>query len=92
MEVKIKLKIKDVEIELSREDAQELRDILNGLVAKEKEYIPYPITYPITYPVYPDPYPHRPWSPWYGEHWDVTWSGTSNNALPAEMSICLNNI
>jgi len=54
MDIKIKLKIKDVEIELDRKELKELQSILNELFPKEKEYIYYP---------------YRPlgvtWCPWY---------------------------
>jgi len=52
MELKIKLKVKNKEIELTKEEAQELVETLRDIFGKEKEYIPY---YPYTYPWY------RPW-------------------------------
>jgi hypothetical protein len=42
MEIKLKLKVKDVEIELSQEDAKELRDALNSLVGKPEVIREYP--------------------------------------------------
>lgn len=74
MEVKIKLKIKDVEIELNRKEAKELKDILNDLVGREKEYIPYPEPYP----VYPNP-----WYPVY-DKWEITWGMTTDNKTQSE--------
>jgi hypothetical protein len=43
MEVKLKIKVKDVEIELSKNDAEELRKLLNDLCGERviKEYVPY---------------------------------------------------
>ncbi len=70
MEIKIKLKIKDVEIELTEKEAKELKEILNEIypekeikVIKEKEYIPYPYYPPII--INPEPYK------W--DQWEVTW-------------------
>lgn len=51
MDLKIRLKIKDVEIELDKKELKELKDILNELFPKEKEYISYPVYYRI-YPWY----------------------------------------
>ncbi len=45
MEVKIKLKIKDVEIELSVDEAKELEKILRAISGKEKPIWNPPITY-----------------------------------------------
>lgn len=63
MEVKIKLKIKGVEIELDLKETEQLKRILENItgreVIKEKEYVPYP---------YPEPYR------WRYPYWDVTWS------------------
>jgi hypothetical protein len=46
MELKIKLKVKDKEIELTKDEALELKDLLDKLCAQKTEYIPY-------YPYYP---------------------------------------
>jgi hypothetical protein len=65
MEVKLKLKVKDIEIELSVDEAKKLRDTLEWLVGaavlKEPEYIPYPVE------------PYRPW--WYRWPW---WCDATN--------------
>lgn len=46
------IKFRGVTIEgMSIEELQELRDLLNTLVGKEKEYVPYPV-YPN--PIYPN--------------------------------------
>jgi len=63
MELKIKLKIKDVEIELDKKELKELKNILDELFPKEKEYIYYPTYYPI-YRTYP--------------YWEVTYTTASN--------------
>jgi hypothetical protein len=67
MELKIKLKIKDIEIELDKKDLKELKNILDELFQKEKEYIYYPITYP-TIPYYTKPY-YRKYP-----YWEVTYT------------------
>jgi hypothetical protein len=41
--VKIKLKIKDIEIELDRNEARELKNFLNELFGKEVKYWPHVI-------------------------------------------------
>lgn len=43
MEIKLKLKIKDIEIELSEKEVYELRDIIKLLFPEEKQiqYVPY---------------------------------------------------
>lgn len=42
MEIKLKLKIKDTEIELSEKEVGELRDIMDRLFPKQRtEYVPY---------------------------------------------------
>ena len=62
MELKIKLKVKDVEIELTKDEALELKDLLDKLCTQKTEYVPYYPTYPIQ--------PTYPWSPWYtGTPW-----------------------
>ena len=58
MEVKIKLKIKDVEIELSTEEAKELAGILQGLTREKEVNITYPYigTWPYRYTPVVTPY------------------------------------
>lgn len=68
MEVKVTIKVKNIEIkDLTLDEVKELRDILSKIVdkdtIKEKEYIPYPYIV--------EPYPCRWWKP------IVTWDGTS---------------
>jgi len=42
MELKLKLKVKDVEIELTTEEAKKLAQLLAGLVGEKRvEYVPY---------------------------------------------------
>ena len=41
MELKIKLKVKDVEIELTEDEALELKDLLDKLCTQKTEYMPY---------------------------------------------------
>lgn len=72
-EIKIKLKVKNVEVELSLEEVRELAGILQRLTG-EKEYIPSYPTYPI-YPTYP-PWPTHPF-------WYVT-TGTGDNITISE--------
>ncbi len=56
MEVKLKLKIKDVEIELSEKEVGELRDILKKLFPEPSiTYVPY--------------YPYKWVDPWSYGHW-----------------------
>ena len=66
MELKIKLKVKDVEIELTKDEAVELKDLLDKLCTQKTEYVPY-------YPQYPVQ-PTYPWSPWYT---GTPWPGTT---------------
>lgn len=54
MEIKLKLKVRDVEIELTRTEAIELKKLLNELTGKEiireKEYAPWwPYSWPYHY-------------------------------------------
>ena len=59
MELKLKLKIKDIEFELTEEEARELYNSLDNIYGNEKAIYPiYPIN-PIVIPNYP------PYSPWY---------------------------
>ena len=69
---KIKLKLKDREIELTAAEAREIHGELSELfkvAEKQKEYVPMP--YPV-YPTYPiiiereDPYWRKPYVTWYG--------------------------
>ena len=65
MEIKLKLKIKDVEIELSKDEAKELVKLLEGLTGEKIiEYRGY------WYPYWPV-YPSTPW---------VTWTDTSTTS------------
>ena len=64
MELKIKLKVKNKEIELTKEEAQELVETLRDIFGKEKEYVPY------------YPYRYREW--WEYPYWEksfpkITW-------------------
>jgi hypothetical protein len=58
MEVKVVIKLKDIEITLTQQEAQELRDILAELVNGEKVYVP--LVQPIYYPA-----PLPPWGTWF---------------------------
>ena len=40
MDITIKIKVKDVEIELSLDEARKLKDVLEGLTEKRIEYVP----------------------------------------------------
>ena len=68
MEITIKLKVKGVEIKLTRQEAKELADALDGLTGTERWHvIPYyPGTIPVpwypTYPTYPWPYTPFVWT------------------------------
>ena len=57
MEVKITLKIKDISIELNKEELDELYEVIKAL--KGETYIPYPYPMPIIEP-YPQPYYYQP--------------------------------
>ena len=63
MDITIKLKVKGIEIELTRQEAKELADALDGLTGTERwRVIPYePLPWYPTYPTYPT-YPDLPWS------------------------------
>lgn len=60
MDVKVKLKLKNVEVELSVEEAKELKNILEGILCEQPtiKIVPY----------YVPSYPSVPWWPW------TTWS------------------
>lgn len=69
MEIKIKIKVKDVELEVSKEDLKELYDFLKGLFEERTvdHWIPYP-----TYPTYP----RNPWITYTdtaGNEWKEQW-------------------
>ena len=65
--VSIKLRIKGKEIDLTLEDAKELRDALNKVFAEPvtiKEYVPYTPYIPYI------PYePYKPYEPWIQPYW-----------------------
>jgi hypothetical protein len=66
MEIKLKLKIKDVEIELSEKEVTELRDIIERLFPKQSiQYVPY--------------YPYTWTTPWIREPWIIYRNGSGNN-------------
>ena len=69
MDITIKLKVKGIEIELTRQEAKELADALDGLTGTERwrviPYEPMPIPWYQTYPAYPT-YPG----------WGTPWDGT----------------
>lgn len=67
MNVTIKIKMKNVEVELTQQEALELRDILDKLCGGEKVVI----STPYYVPVYP--YPH----PWYQGTWTVSSDNTT---------------
>ncbi len=67
MEVKIKLKIKDIEIELDKSELEELKNILNDLTGRRREYI----LHPGLYPAYLGPYPR--FKDWESGTWELTW-------------------
>ncbi len=77
MEIKLKLKVKDVEIELTAEEARELRDVLGGLVG-EKEVIVYPW--------------YNPWStvnPWSKP--EITWTCSNTDGEKREDVTTISN-
>ena len=63
MEIRLKLKVKDVEIELSREEMKELKDALDELLGAkvEKEYYPVYPYYPYNPPIITYERPLRYW-------------------------------
>lgn len=74
MEIKLNLKIRDTEIkDLSLDEIKELRDILDKLVTKEKEYIPYN-----PYPVY-IPSVWRDWEVTFDDHTTTRYPNTGND-------------
>jgi len=85
MEAKIKLKIKDVELELTEEEAKELKDILErltGMRIEIKERIIERDRYPWYYPIWVD-------TPKY-ERWEITCGTTGMGAPPFNepISVC----
>jgi len=66
MDLKVKIKIKDVEIELDKKELKELKDILEDLFSEKKiGYVPYPY-YPTYYPTYPYYRTYPYWEVTYG--------------------------
>ena len=72
MEAKIKLKVKDVEIELSIDEAKELKQILEGLTGKE-----------IVREVHHDHWHESFHDWWYRRYPEVTWSCKTDNTSNA---------
>ena len=69
---KIELVVNDKKIELTINEAMELKDLLNKTFEKEKvEFVPYPV-YP-SYPVYP--WWHDPYKITYTTEWATSCSG-----------------
>lgn len=71
MEIKLKLKVRDVEIELTKDEAIKLKELLDGLtgkeIIKEKEYVPW--------------YPYR-WYPYYTQtYWDTYTTTATGNTM-----------
>ena len=73
MTVTIKIKFKNVDLELTKEEASELASVLGGLVHKDTPW----------YPIYVSPwYPTRPYLYW---KWDTTsWDITSGATYTVE--------
>lgn len=72
MEAKIKLKVKDVEIEMSIEEAKELKTILEGLTGKE-------IVKEVIREHYHEHY-HDYWDEWWHRRYPyVTWTCDASN-------------
>ena len=65
MELKIKLKVKDVEIELTEDEALELKGLLDKLCAQKTEYVPY--------------YRYFPTWTWPLEWWQQPYTYTTDN-------------
>ena len=81
VEVRVKLKVKDVEIELTQAEVLELQGMLNGLFPQEpiiiEKHVPYPQPWVLPY----QPYPR---SPYYWKYIPdntptITWSGSGAN-------------
>ena len=84
---KITIELSGKTIELSIDEAEELREALNTLMGgKSREYIPYPVPQPI-YPVYPIRY--RDWG-WVPDRWYTTCGGSLSYSISNETAnICL---
>ena len=71
MEIKLKLKVRDVEIELTKDEAIKLKELLSELtgkeIVKEKEYVPYPNPY----------YPYIRWD------WGYKWTNPIWTTTPS---------
>ena len=79
MDITIKLKVKGIELELTRQEAKELADALDGLTGTERlRVVPYE---PMLIPWYPTSYPTYPPLPWYGT--PVVWSNISGTVVPS---------
>ena len=59
IEIKLKLKIKNVEMELTTKDAEELCDVLAKLLGRQQQIV-------TTYPIYIEPWHPRPYYEWPG--------------------------
>lgn len=69
MELRLKLKVKDVEIELSVDEARKLAELLAGLVGEKRtDYVPYTVPVP-----WWDQWPY----PWHVTAYANTWGGES---------------
>ena len=68
MEIKLKLKVRDVEIELTKDEAIKLKELLSELtgkeIVKEKEYVPYP---------------YYPYIRWWGTYQPITWENNPSS-------------
>ena len=86
MDITLKLKVKNVEIELTMEDAKELRDALNDLVGEQKVIHEHHDHYPWHYVPY-SPWPGYPRYTWETSVLDIpartTWVSTSGNTTIA---------
>ena len=67
MEIKIKLKVKDVEIELSLDELKELKSVIEDLTEKRIEYV-RDVPYILYFPTYPEPW----------IHWGISGSASDN--------------
>jgi hypothetical protein len=87
--VSVKLRVKGKEIDLSLEEAKELKDELTKLFAEPvKEYVPYPSPYIPYVPYEPykpyEPYvpyePYKPYEPYVQPYW-----GSGTGDMPAKL-------
>ncbi len=86
VEIKVKIKIGDAEIELTKDKIIELKEILEEIypnkkdvpkvIIREKEYVPY--------------YPVNPIDPYRWKHWDLTTDDFSPVDQPS-ITICMVN-